>query len=131
MIGLIVLAAIWFFLWIIHGCTVEKLLKEILAEIKKPKEGVIMSNYTTQIRFICETKSGLTESVGFKGIMAAIEGSIQTRSWDDNEGKKRFATEVIVHNIYFGESKRDAEINEPVGNAPIYSPMGQDDDLPF
>lgn len=38
MIGLIVLAVIWFFLWIIHGCTVEKLLKEILAEIKKPKE---------------------------------------------------------------------------------------------
>lgn len=38
MIGLIVL--IWLLLWIIHGCTVEKLLKEILAEIKKQKEGV-------------------------------------------------------------------------------------------
>ena len=38
MIWLIILADIWFFLWIIHGCTVEKLLKEILAELKKPKE---------------------------------------------------------------------------------------------
>ena len=35
-----------------------------------------MSNYTTQIRFICESKSGLTESVGFKRIMEAIEASV-------------------------------------------------------
>lgn len=40
MIGLIILSDIWLLLWIIHGCTVEKLLKEILAEIKKQKEGV-------------------------------------------------------------------------------------------
>ena len=39
MIGLIILAYVCAFLWIIHGCTIEKLLKEILAEIKKPKEG--------------------------------------------------------------------------------------------
>ena len=35
-----------------------------------------MSNYTTQIRFICESKSGLEESTGFSGIMAAIEASV-------------------------------------------------------
>lgn len=35
-----------------------------------------MSDYTTQIRFICESKSGLTESVGFGGIMEAIENSV-------------------------------------------------------
>jgi len=35
-----------------------------------------MSNYTTQIRFICESKSGLTESTGFSGIMEAIENSV-------------------------------------------------------
>ena len=35
-----------------------------------------MSDYTTQIRFICESKSGLTESVGFSGIMEAIENSV-------------------------------------------------------
>lgn len=60
-----------------------------------------------------------------KGSMAAIEGSIQTRSWDDNEGKKRYATEVIVSQIYFAESKKD----EP--EAPVFSPMGDNDDLPF
>ena len=76
-----------------------------------------------------------------KGSMVALEGSIQTRSWDDNEGKKRYATEVIVNQVYFAESKRDAQ-SEPIGSDayaasdfgalpdPI-SPMGTDDDLPF
>ena len=40
MIWLIIISYLWLLLWIIHGCTVEKLLKEILAEIKKQKEGV-------------------------------------------------------------------------------------------
>lgn len=29
----------WAILWVLHGCTVEKLLKKILKEMKKPKEG--------------------------------------------------------------------------------------------
>lgn len=66
-----------------------------------------------------------------KGSMAALEGSIQTRSWDNNEGKKSFATEVIVNNIYFGESKRDAAFNEPVSDIPPASSFGDDEDLPF
>ena len=35
-----------------------------------------MSKYTTQVRFICETVSGLTESVGYTGINEVIEGAI-------------------------------------------------------
>ena len=44
-----------------------------------------------------------------KGSLVALEGSIQTRSWDDNEGKKRYATEVLVNQVYFAESKRDSQ----------------------
>ena len=73
--------------------------------------------------------------------MVALEGSIQTRSWDDQDGKKRYATDVVVNQVYFAESKRDAQsgmggddfafagdfgsLPEPI------SPMGTDDDLPF
>ena len=35
-----------------------------------------MSKYTTQVRFICETEAGLTESVGFSGINEVIQKSI-------------------------------------------------------
>ena len=64
-----------------------------------------------------------------KGAMAIIEGRIETRSWDDADGKKRQATEVNVSNIYFGESKK--ETAETVDSAPDIAPMGTDDDLPF
>ena len=61
-----------------------------------------------------------------KGSMAAIEGSLQTRSWED-DGKKRYATEVMVSQIYFGESKKEVSVS----SEPVLAPMGDDDDLPF
>ena len=64
-----------------------------------------------------------------KGSMAVIEGSIQTRSWDDADGKKNYATEVVVSNIYFGESKKESEA---VATESEFVPvMGDDSDLPF
>lgn len=35
-----------------------------------------------------------------KGSMIAVVGRIQTRTWEDNEGKKRYITEVIVDEAY-------------------------------
>ena len=40
-----------------------------------------------------------------KGSMIAVVGSIQTRSWDGNDGKKQYATEVIVDEVYFTRLK--------------------------
>jgi len=60
-----------------------------------------------------------------KGNMVALEGSIQTRSWDDQDGKKHYVTEVIVSQVYFAEGKRESE------DAPAEIDMGDDDDLPF
>ncbi len=42
----------------------------------------------------------------FKGSRIAVTGQIQIRSWDDAEGKKRFATEVIADDVEFVDSKR-------------------------
>jgi len=41
-----------------------------------------------------------------KGSKIAITGSIQTRSWDDSEGKRRYVTEVIIDDAEFVDSKR-------------------------
>ena len=43
-----------------------------------------------------------------KGGMIAVVGSIQTRSWDDKDGKKQFATDVIIDEAYFTGSKADS-----------------------
>lgn len=41
-----------------------------------------------------------------KGSMAAVTGRLQIRDWQDKEGNKRRSAEVVVDNVYFGESKR-------------------------
>jgi single-strand DNA-binding protein len=78
-----------------------------------------------------------------KGNMVCVEGSIQTRSWKDNEGNNRYATEVVVDRSYFVESKKSAQEgvamnssapmfnDSPFGNLPDPTPLGTDDDLPF
>jgi single-strand DNA-binding protein len=51
-----------------------------------------------------------------KGNRIAVTGQIQVRSWDDTEGKKRYATEVIADDIEFVESKRQ---DGGYGSAPL------------
>ena len=42
-----------------------------------------------------------------KGSMIAVVGSIQTRSWDGQDGKKQYATEINVEEAYFAGSKNE------------------------
>ena len=44
-----------------------------------------------------------------KGRMAVVEGRLQMRDWTDRDGNKRTSAEVVADNVYFGDSKRDAE----------------------
>jgi single-strand DNA-binding protein len=63
-----------------------------------------------------------------KGSMIAVVGRIQTRTWEDNEGKKRYITEVIVDEAYFTGSKSKTETEKATDTWP---PDYEDDDLPF
>ncbi len=92
-----------------------------------------------------------------KGSQVAVEGRIQTRSYDDQNGQKRYVTEVYASNVEFLGSKNsnnassNSSDNEPtpydfkeednqskgtnVGNNP-FADFGQnieisDDELPF
>lgn len=40
-----------------------------------------------------------------KGRMIALEGSIQTRNYEDKNGNKRTAVEVVADQVYFADSK--------------------------
>lgn len=42
-----------------------------------------------------------------KGQLAAVQGSIQTRSYTDKEGNKRKAFEIVADNVHFAEPKHD------------------------
>lgn len=72
-----------------------------------------------------------------KGRMIIVVGRIQTRTWEGQDGKKNYATEVVASEVSFGESKRNAEENNDVPSAgvPDDSEGGflsvDDDDCPF
>jgi single-strand DNA-binding protein len=44
-----------------------------------------------------------------KGRLVIVEGKLQTRDYNDKDGNRRYATEVVADNVYFGDSKRDSE----------------------
>jgi len=64
-----------------------------------------------------------------KGSMIAIVGSIQTRSWDGQDGKKQYATEVMVDEFYFTGEKRET-VEAPVSDDLGYT-YANEDDCPF
>ena len=52
-----------------------------------------------------------------KGSMIAVQGSIQTRNYEDKNGNKRTAVEIVADNVSFCGSKADNS-----GNATSYTP---------
>lgn len=84
-----------------------------------------------------------------KGQLVAVEGSIQTRSYQDKEGNRRKAFELVANNVHFAEPKRDfapsqnntyteapkaqEQTNTSFENAEAedFQRIPTDDDLPF
>lgn len=80
-----------------------------------------------------------------KGSMISVRGRIQTRSYENNEGKKVYVTEVVVEEFTFLDSKKDSQSNQTskkenkypeFGNSDPFDKSSQpidisDDDLPF
>ena len=78
-----------------------------------------------------------------KGSSICVTGSLQQRSWEDNNGNKRSVVEVVVDEAYFVDSKNDATsapTEQPMNYIPDaykpaaptnFEPMDADSDLPF
>ncbi len=76
-----------------------------------------------------------------KGQKVIVIGRLQVRSWDDNEGKKRWSTEVVAEEVDFADGKKSSTGNsntsdsyEPVQDSNTsngFYPLEEDDDLPF
>ncbi len=75
-----------------------------------------------------------------KGQQVAITGRIQTRTWDDEQGQKRYVTEVVAEEAYFAEGRKDASGDGnfdatfgamPSANSGSDFEVSSGDDLPF
>lgn len=94
------------------------------------------------IKCIAFGKAGeFAEKYFKKGQLVSVIGRIQVRSWDDNEGKKRWSTEVVIEEQYFAESKKDGEGQKDAAGEKQTAPAKEgfypvdesieDDELPF
>ena len=66
-----------------------------------------------------------------KGQLICVGGSIQTRTWEGQDGKKNYVTEVIVSEAHFTGDKRKDENNSVLQNAAEEFIHVSDDKLPF
>ncbi len=76
-----------------------------------------------------------------KGQQVGVVGRIQTRSWDDANGQKRYSTDVVVEEAYFADSKRNGDVenfdnafgdeaDQTAGDTSDFE-VSSGDDLPF
>ena len=86
----------------------------------------------------CNLWNGIATQVNeycHKGDLIGIKGRIQNRSWDDQNGQKRYATDFIIENAYFADSRRDQTMtNEEVPSSSMdgeFITVDDTDDLPF
>lgn len=132
---------------------VGRLTKDV--ELRFTPQGVAIANFTVAINRTFKNANGEYEAdfinvVAFKktaenvanytkkGSLVAVDGRIQTRNYENNEGKRVYVTEIVADSIQFLESKKQETQNrkythdpgDPFKNngQPIYI---NDDDLPF
>ncbi|MCK9273652.1 MAG: single-stranded DNA-binding protein [Syntrophales bacterium] len=69
-----------------------------------------------------------------KGRLVYLEGRIQTRSWDDKDGNKRFTTEIVAQTMQMLDRKgnENEQSSTGMGNFPNSEAAGTfEDDVPF
>ena len=64
-----------------------------------------------------------------KGQQVAVVGRLENRSWEDNAGVKRYATDVIAEEVYFADSKKEDKEDWKPTDKQI--DISDESDLPF
>jgi len=120
-------------------------------EVRYTQDGNMVTNFTIATDEFWKDKSGervqktewhrivtfgkLAEICGnylSKGKLVLIEGRIQTRSWDDRDGNKRYTTEIVASTMTMLDRKGQSDYQQgnssdgPSGNTGL-----PNDDVPF
>lgn len=126
-------------------------------ELKQTTSGISVISFTLAVnrRYVKEQEQQQTDFINIvawrqtaefisryfkKGSALCITGSIQVRSWQDQQGQKHYSTEVVADEAMFVDSKSDSQpatngAYVPESYAPAATPkfeeINPDDDLPF
>lgn len=66
-----------------------------------------------------------------KGSKASVVGTIQTRSYDAQDGSKRYVTEIVAEEVEFLTTKASADTGDSVRPSDVMQEVADDDELPF
>lgn len=63
-----------------------------------------------------------------KGQQVYVEGRLQTRRWEDQEGRKHFSTEIVADRMIMLGERRS---NQQAENGPMPDTLSEEDEFPF
>ena len=66
-----------------------------------------------------------------KGKMVYLEGKLQTRKWQDKDGKDRYTTEIVGERMQMLSRNEPGRDNDPAADSFPQSPDAGSDDVPF
>ena len=110
-------------------CLIGRLTKDI--ELKTTQSNVANFTLAVNRRFVKEGQEQTADFINIiawgktaefcdkyfsKGQQIGISGRIQTRTWDDDEGKKHYVTEVVAEEVDFANGKRTNQQSDAPNN---------------
>lgn len=108
-------------------------------ETYKDRGGKLVSQTEWHTVVLWRGLAELAQKYLHKGSLVYIEGRLKTRSWEDKEGNKKFATEVVGDNLIMLDKREGHTFNngashdnlEGISNTDV-PPIGEtSEDLPF
>jgi single-strand DNA-binding protein len=76
-------------------------------ETHKDKNGRLISQTEWHIIVLWRGLAELAQKYLHKGSLIYVEGRLRTRSWEDREGNKKFATEIVADNLIMLDKRSD------------------------
>jgi len=87
-------------------------------ETHKDKNGKLISQTEWHIIVLWRGLAELAQKYLHKGSLIYVEGRLRTRSWEDREGNKKFATEIVADNLIMLDKRSDSSSNFPAAPLP-------------
>ena len=77
-------------------------------ETHKDKNGKLISQTEWHIIVLWRGLAELAQKYLHKGSLIYVEGRLRTRSWEDRDGNKKFATEIVADNLIMLDKRSDS-----------------------
>ena len=95
----------------------------------KDRNGEVKEN-TEWHNIVCWRQAEFVERYIKKGSQLYVEGKLRTRSWEDQNGAKRYVTEILVDGLQSLDRKSGERASAPQAQKPQTSPYPTSDDMP-